>query len=58
MTENKKDKIIEISYSEMFDLLKEAYRHGFSTKDMVEAGLETYDPEGYVRWVLLKYNKN
>lgn len=50
MNENEK---IELTKGELLHLLKEAYRNGFATYEMVEAGLEPYDSDGYARWVLL-----
>jgi hypothetical protein len=35
-----------LTSEDIFILVKEAYRHGFSTCEMVEAGLEGYDAEG------------
>lgn len=46
------DKIITLSYDELFILLKEAYRHGYATYESVDAGLEPYDPKGYAGYVL------
>lgn len=43
-----------LSYDELFNLLKEAYRNGYAIYEMVEAGLESYDADGYARWVLCK----
>jgi hypothetical protein len=48
----------ELTYEELLVLLKEAYRNGFATSDMVEAGLEPYDSDGYARWVLLGLVQN
>jgi len=45
---------IELTYEQLFELLKEAYRTGYFTYEHTDAGLEVYDAEGYVRWVLLK----
>jgi len=46
-------KKIELTTDELFNLLKEAYRNGYATYEMVDAGLEYYDADGYARWVLL-----
>lgn len=46
-------KKIELTTDELLNLLKEAYRNGYATYEMVDAGLEPYDPDGYARWVLL-----
>ena len=46
--------MITITQEELHRLLVEAYRNGYATYEMVEAGLEKYDPDGYARWVLLK----
>jgi uncharacterized protein YjgD (DUF1641 family) len=46
------DKKIELTTDELLNLLKEAYRNGYSTYEMVDAGLEHYDADGYARWVL------
>lgn len=45
---------IELTTDELLNLLIEAYRNGYSTYEMVEAGLEQYDADGYARWVLLR----
>ena len=42
-----------LTYDELLLLLKEAYRHGYVTYEMTDAGLEPYDADGYARWVLL-----
>ena len=39
----KTEKKFILTEDDIFALLKEAYRHGFSTCDMVEAGLERYE---------------
>jgi hypothetical protein len=46
-------KKIELTTDELFNLLKEAYRNGYATYEMVDAGLEPYGADGYARWVLL-----
>jgi hypothetical protein len=46
-------KKIELTTDELLNLLKEAYRNGYATYEMVDAGLEPYDADGYTRWVLL-----
>lgn len=46
------------TYDELFKLLKHVYQEGYAQSDIVEAGLETYDPDTIVRWVLLKELKN
>ena len=48
----KTEKKYILTEDDIFALLKEAYRHGFSTCDMVEAGLEKYDAEGYAVWAI------
>lgn len=57
-TNKVEDKKIEITYDELLALLKEAYRNGYATYEMVDAGLEPYDPDGYARWVLLGITKS
>lgn len=47
-------KNFNLSYDELLNLLKEAYRNGYATYEMVDAGLEPYDADGYARWVLLR----
>ena len=42
-----------LTYDELHLLLKEAYRNGYATYEMTDAGLEPYDSDGYARWVLL-----
>jgi hypothetical protein len=46
-------KKIELTTDELLNLLKEAYRNGYATYEMVDAGLEPYNADGYARWVLL-----
>jgi len=46
-------KKIELTTDELLNLLKEAYRNGYATYEMVDSGLEPYDADGYARWVLL-----
>ena len=48
----KTEKKYILTEDDIFALLKEAYRHGFSTSDMVEAGLERYDADGYAGWAI------
>ena len=57
--QNTDTKKIELTEEELLTLLKEAYRNGYATYEMVDAGLEPYDADGYARWVLLglKYFK-
>jgi hypothetical protein len=47
-------KNFNLSYDELVNLLKEAYHNGYATYEMVNAGLEPYDADGYARWVLLR----
>ena len=42
-----------LTYDELLLLLKEAYRNGYATYEMTDAGLEPYNADGYARWVLL-----
>jgi len=44
---------IELTPDELLNLLEEAYRNGYATYELVDAGLEHYDADGYARWVLL-----
>lgn len=44
----------EFTYDELFKLLKDVYQEGYAMSDIVEAGLESYDPNSVVRWILLK----
>lgn len=53
-----KDIKYEFTYDELFELLKHTYQQGYATADVVEAGLESYDPDTIVRWILLKEIKN
>jgi hypothetical protein len=46
-------KKIELTTDELLNLLKEAYRNGYATYEMTDAGLEPYDADGYARWILL-----
>jgi hypothetical protein len=52
--QNTDTKKIELTEEELLTLLKEAYRNGYATYEMVDAGLEPYDADGYARWVVLK----
>lgn len=47
-------KRFELTYDELFILLKEAYHNGYLAYEIVEAGLEPYDANGYARWILLR----
>lgn len=51
---------IEIDKEDLRKIIKEAYRHGFASFEMVDAGLESYDADGYANWQLikLKHTKN
>ena len=51
--QNPDTKKIELTEEELLTLLKEAYRNGYATYEMVDAGLEPYDADGYARWVVL-----
>lgn len=44
----------EFTYDELFKLLKHTYQEGYTMSDIVEAGLESYDPDTMVRWIILK----
>lgn len=44
----------EFTYNELFKLLKHTYQEGYAMSDIVEAGLESYDPDTIVRWIILK----
>ena len=50
-------KKFEFTYEELLNLLKESYRNGYSVYESVNAGLEPYDADGYVRWVILGLKK-
>ncbi|MCF8342431.1 MAG: hypothetical protein K9I82_15755 [Chitinophagaceae bacterium] len=56
-TNKVEDKKVELTYDELLTLLKEAYRNGYATYEVVDAGLESYDADGYARWVLLGITK-
>ena len=43
---------MELTQQELINIIKEAYRHGFSSYEMVEAGLESFDAQGYAEWVV------
>ena len=49
--------LIELTTSQLLNLLKEAYREGYSTYELVEAGLEPFDPDGYARWIITCLNQ-
>ncbi len=42
----------KLTHYELYTLLKEAYRNGYSAYEMIDAGLESYDADGYARWVV------
>ena len=42
-------KKFEFTYEELLNLLKESYRNGYSVYESVNAGLEPYDADGYVK---------
>jgi hypothetical protein len=46
------------TYDELIKLLKHVYQEGYAQADIVEAGLESYDPDTIVKWILLKELKN
>lgn len=56
-TLNKNNKF-ELDFDKLYNLITEAYRHGFIAYEKVDAGLESYDADGYARWILLKMKKN
>ena len=47
-----------LTYDELLLLLKDAYRNGYATYEIADAGLEPYDDDGYARWVLLGMKSN
>ena len=51
--QNTDTKKIELTQQELLTLLKEAYRNGYATYEMVDAGLEPYDADGYTKSVIL-----
>ena len=46
------------TYDELFRLLKHTYQEGYAQADIVEAGLESYDPDTIVKWILEKEIKD
>lgn len=44
------------TYDELFELLKHVYQEGYSQADIVEAGLESYNPDTEVNWIIKKLN--
>lgn len=42
---------------DVLDLMREAYEAGYKQADVVEAGLESKDVEGDIRWILNKFKK-
>lgn len=46
----------KFTYQELFDLLKEVHKQGYMLADIVEAGLESYDPDTEVDWIIKKLN--
>ena len=43
----KSDDTINISKNELLNIIKDSFKHGYAQHDVVEAGLESYDPDGY-----------
>lgn len=44
------------TYEELFQLLKHTYQQGYAQADIVEAGLESYDPDRVIYWIIKKQN--
>lgn len=42
-----------LSYNDIYELCIKAYKAGYSNHDIVEAGLESNDPDTEVRYILL-----
>lgn len=42
----------QLTAEELFDLLSNAYRHGYASFEIIEAGLESYDPDGYSDYIM------
>lgn len=51
------DKSYTLTKTELFLLLKEAYRSGYAIYEIANAGFEPFDADGYARWVLLGLDK-
>lgn len=49
---------ITLTIDELKDLLKKAYTKGYLQFEAVEVGLESFDPETYANWIILKLTKN
>jgi hypothetical protein len=49
---------ITLTTDELKDLLKQAYIKGCIDFEVVEVGLESFDPETYADWILHKLTKN
>ena len=52
------DNQFNLSYDELLNLLKEAYRNGYAVYEKADAGLKPYDSDGYARWVMLGLSPN
>ena len=52
-TTNQPTKKYEFTYDELLNLLKESYRNGYASYEMVDAGLERYEGEDYAKWIIL-----
>jgi len=52
------DNNVRIPISDLKNIIMNAYKHGYSTYEMVDAGLEPYDADNYANWILLKYQNN
>lgn len=55
--ENQINKSITLSSDELYKLLIDAYRNGYASYEIIEAGLEPYDADGYANWILLSLTK-
>ena len=53
-SKEKTDKHFLFTEDELISALKDAYRHGYATYEVVNAGLEPYDPDSYARYAILK----
>jgi hypothetical protein len=58
ITDDINNKQFNLSYDELLNLLKYAYRNGYTVYENADAGLEPYDSEGYARWVMLGLSPN
>jgi hypothetical protein len=46
-----------LTYQELFNLIQKSYKQGYCDYETIEAGLEGYDPESYVRYIITQLSQ-